>query len=421
MKMVLLFLILIGLISCNDDNSVNNGNDKTVIDKSVIPSSSEQILESTDGIRVIIPGGALNTNLGIKLVKLANPPKINNNNILLGTNIFKLSLTGELKSNSTIQFRVKYDKSKVKSGNTITESVIGVSYKSNTWISIAYQLDIANEEIVMFYSLLSKYPKDLPEMLNDVDLIFGDAYSTTDSGQNDNEKCDCGWAVDYTKLTKVVSGNRDLVFYMNEISAKHGPEIQWFDGTRKQLDFTTCWHEFQGIQYKHGFSASWWKNGNTKSHINYLKGQYNGIYKEWFENGKSKRVKYWLLNASHGPDTTWYENGQIKLAEVYLNNKENGLSISWYDNGNKFHQGAYKDGNRDALWQTWHSNGIKSSEGNYILGIKDGFWNYWHDNGNIESRGQFSNGNKKGIWTYFGNDGNCIYKTNHDTNETIKC
>lgn len=186
MKSNLFLMILFFLLSCNEDNSVNNDIDKTIFEKILTPSNNEQILESSDGIRVIIPAGAINTNLEIKLVKLANPPKINNNKLKLGTNIFKISLTGELNFNSDIQLRVKYDKNNINSGFTALTGVKGLVYDANQWLEGDYEIDNANEEIVFFILHNGgKQSKDQDILLESPDMIFGDGYSTTDTGQDD--------------------------------------------------------------------------------------------------------------------------------------------------------------------------------------------------------------------------------------------
>ena len=423
MRLRVLILIVTALIavSCDKDNPINSGSDKIIIDKIINQSDLEQVLESDNNLRIIIPSGIIEDNISIKVTKLAESPANQSSSFIIGNNIFKIVISGILKSGKDIEIRIKYDKSKVKSGSTISESVMGIIYKSNAWIATAYQLDLENEEIVLFYNLSSKSYKDYYELQSSDDIIFGDAYSTLDSGQNDNDKCDCGWVVDYTNLTKIVAAQGDLVFYVNNIGAKHGPEMQWFDATKKQLEFTKCWHEFKGIQYQHGLSVWWWQSGKMKSQSNFLKGKYNGISKEWYENGNKKRMTYWRNNEQHGADSSWYENGNLKLTEFYKDDKEEGIQIYWWENGNKMSAGNYKTGKKSGEWTFWAVNGIKVMEGTYIEGLRTGNWTEWYENGNIKNKGQYTNDKTTGIWWYYNEDGSCYYGFNYDTNENIKC
>mgnify|MGYP001007742977 CR=1 FL=1 len=186
MKIIIILIALLGFISCNEDGPVNSGSDKTVIEKSLAPSNTDINLSTSDGINITIPADALNSNLDIKVIKLANPPASTDSKLKVGSNVFKISLNGSLNFNDDIVIHIKYDKSKIQSGLTVLNGVKGIVYVNNGWQNVDCDFDIVREEIVIKFNPQSKINKFKEKLQDENSVIFGDGYTTTDSGQDDN-------------------------------------------------------------------------------------------------------------------------------------------------------------------------------------------------------------------------------------------
>lgn len=183
--MALIFLML-GLNSCPEENAVVPSKNELLIEKSVLKSDFEQIIESGDNIRIVFPGGSLKSDLELKVVKVANPPKLERFDLELGKNIFQVTLNGEFNSDAVIYVKIKYDKSKIISGNDAENIVKGLFYYKS-WQIADYSIDTDSEEIVIEFKLglgVKSY-KDSPELQSEDEIIFGDSYTVTDTGDSD--------------------------------------------------------------------------------------------------------------------------------------------------------------------------------------------------------------------------------------------
>ncbi|MBX3042564.1 MAG: hypothetical protein KIT33_00560 [Candidatus Kapabacteria bacterium] len=223
-KILLLVILSLVFAGCPEDG-VSPIADEILAEKSLSPSSELQTVISTNDIQVLIPGGSLETNLEITVSKITNPPGFNIDGVVLGKNIYKISMSGKFLSNKYYTVIIKYDKSKVKAGQNPADIVHGAVFNGN-WMQGDYTLNTNSGEILFDY-----YPNDdgkstgdLPRLQNDDEVIFGDAYTTTDTGDSD----------DLLALLKYLHGNIQIYDYEDDdISFNFGnyvsksPLITW--------------------------------------------------------------------------------------------------------------------------------------------------------------------------------------------------
>ena len=184
MKKIIILLVLLILIGCNDDKITNP--DSTVFEKTVKPSSEEQIIESGSEFKMIFPANSISGNLDVKVKKESSVPAINITNLKAGKNFFKIKFSGDTDFLKPVQIIINYDKSAIPTGKTAQESVFGYIYSSGAWKLADYQLDEPNGKIIIsISSILGKINKDEPILLDDGEIIIG-GYTTTDTGQNDD-------------------------------------------------------------------------------------------------------------------------------------------------------------------------------------------------------------------------------------------
>jgi len=186
LALVMLVFLMLGLNSCPEENAVVPSKNEVLIEKSVIKSDSQQIIETGDNIKIVFPGGSLKTDLELKVVKVANPPKLERYDLELGKNIFQVTLNGEFNSDAVIFIKIKYDKSKISSGNDAKNIVKGLFYYKS-WQIADFSIDTGSEEIVIEFEpkLAGKSYKDSPEFQSEDEIIFGDSYTVTDTGDSD--------------------------------------------------------------------------------------------------------------------------------------------------------------------------------------------------------------------------------------------
>ena len=186
LALMALIFIMLGLNSCPEENAVVPSKNELLIEKSVLKSDFEQIIESGDNIRIVFPGGSLKSDLELKVVKVANPPKLERFDLELGKNIFQVTLNGEFNSDAVIFVKIKYDKSKIISENDAENIVKGLFYYKS-WQIADYSIDTDSEEIVIESKpdLGVKSYKDSPELQSEDEIIFGDSYTVTDTGDSD--------------------------------------------------------------------------------------------------------------------------------------------------------------------------------------------------------------------------------------------
>jgi hypothetical protein len=192
MKIILLFISLfIFLISCDEINKIiDPPSDEYLIDKTVSASTTEQIIESGNDIKIIIPANSLNGDLELKIKKETSPPAFNVTKTILGTNVYKIKFTGNTTFSSPIKIIINYDKSQIPSGQTAAEVIKGYIYANGNWKLGDFVLDETNSKIIFSVTNLAT-PKTGKNgdviLVNEGEVNFGDGYTTTDSGQDDGK------------------------------------------------------------------------------------------------------------------------------------------------------------------------------------------------------------------------------------------
>jgi len=180
---------MVFLVSCDEiDKIFNPSSDEYLVDKTISPGTTEQIIESGDDIKIIFPANSLSGNLGLKIKKESSVPAFNVANTKLGNNVHKIIFTGNTAFSSPVKIIINYDKSKIPAGKTAVETIKGYVYANGNWKFGDFVLDEANSKIIFSVSNLAmpKTGKNGDVILeNEGEVNFGDGYSTTDTGQND--------------------------------------------------------------------------------------------------------------------------------------------------------------------------------------------------------------------------------------------
>lgn len=185
-KVFLLFLAMIIISSCDELDKIFNPSSDYLLDKTIKPSSEEQIFESGNDFKIIFPNNSVANNLELKVKKESSVPPINIHNLKPGKNFYRIKFNGDVNFLKPIQIIINYDKSSIPKGKTAKESIFAYIYSLGSWNLAKYQLDESKEKIIIEISgIIGKYNKDLPILLENGDIILGD-FSTTDTGQNDN-------------------------------------------------------------------------------------------------------------------------------------------------------------------------------------------------------------------------------------------
>jgi uncharacterized protein (TIGR02145 family) len=180
MKILLFLSLIFALISCSEDTTGPNDSSKLILEKTISPSEVQQIFETGKGLRIVVPAGSLSEKFGLKITRVDRPEYNNEDDLVLGNNVFQLTVTGDYKAITPVEIRIKYDKSLIKSGMNATQSVRGLVYRNNDFLKLENIIDLINEEIV-FYMIpkISSKTKNEEHTLGNDDAIIGDAYKNT--------------------------------------------------------------------------------------------------------------------------------------------------------------------------------------------------------------------------------------------------
>ncbi len=185
-KIFLLFFVMIIFSSCDELDKIFNPSSDYLLDKTVKPSSEEQIFEYENDIKIIFPNNSIADNIELKVKKESSVPPINIQNLKPGKNFYRIKFSGDANFLKPIQIIINYDKSSIPSGKTAKESIFAYIYSLGSWKLAKYQLDESKEKIIIEISSINgKSNKDLPILLENGDIIIGD-FSSTDTGQDDN-------------------------------------------------------------------------------------------------------------------------------------------------------------------------------------------------------------------------------------------
>ena len=188
MKKLFFFLLILTTISCDEiDKIFNQSSDEYLIEKTISASTTEQVVESGSEFKMIFPANSISNNLGVKVKMESSVTVMNIPNQKPGKNFYRIKFSGDTEFLHPVKLIINFDKSDIPSGKTAQESVFGYIYSSGAWKLADYQLDEPNGKIIIsISSFLGKVNKDEPILLVDGEIIIGDSYTTTDTGQSDN-------------------------------------------------------------------------------------------------------------------------------------------------------------------------------------------------------------------------------------------
>ncbi|MCO5250054.1 MAG: hypothetical protein M9949_01385 [Candidatus Kapabacteria bacterium] len=349
MRYFIFFLTLILLLnSCDEiDKIFNPASDDYLIKKTIQASSEEQIIESGSEFKMIFPANSISGDLEVKVKKESSAPVLNIPNQKPGKNFFKIKFSGETTFLHPVKLIINYDKSSIPTGQTASETVKGFIYSQGGWKLADYQLDEPNGKIIIsISSILGDTYKDEPILLDDVETIIGDAYTTTDEGQKDKFTCDCGWEVDYSKLKMKQEYEYYegwSIYYINEKGNRHGPRITWYDEEKTKLKSESCWYDFNGKPKLHGPRTYYHENGQISILKYFNEGRLHGKREAWWANGTKSSESNFFEDKLHGSYVEWKENGDIITEGQFTYNVRTG--VWWFYLNGKCDYGLdYGDG-----------------------------------------------------------------------------
>ena len=394
--------IMLIIFSCSD--STGPAADSVVYENIVKSSAEQQVLTTKENLRIIIPGGAVEGNMELKITKIGNPPKYEGNSFQVGNNIFKVSVGGSFDLKNAIEFRIKYDKSKLKDGAKPLDFFLGLKYVASQWSKADYTIDLSTEEIVIKYNKPSGSIKSKSQetLQSDDDIIIGDGM-VLDKGEM--LECNaCNFEVNYNELEKKET-EREIYFVKKGTSIYHGPYMSWYDAEKKNKLMCGCNKNGKG----EGNLTKWYENGNIMEEGTLKDDKRFGFWTVWEESGKKiEEGTYKIMDNGYDKDGiwnywSWWPNGNILLEYSKLHSngysKLEGKHNAWYENGNKDFEGSFKDDNMDGICRWWYENGKIKKWANFInkLPEEEIEWLYWESNWNIKWEYSYT--------SFFNNDG----------------
>ena len=440
MKYFLIILMLV-FVSCDD---ILDPSSDYLIDKKINPSQEEQIFKIGNDFQIIIPANSLNGELQIQVKKESTPPAFSFADSKLGDNVYRIKILNISALLAPAKIFINYDKSQVPVGRDVTSCVHGYVYNINTWKQVPSIIDESSSQLIISIGndLSSKILKDESILLtNNSEIIIGDGYKINLPAINDKDKCDCGWNVDYSQLTKKVDTDANSVYYVNSSGQKHGPEIFYWDDAQTKVMLSQCYFE----NVENGLALGYWQNGNLMAKTTYKNGQLDGYHLTLFENGKKGSEGNNVDGKKDGLWIAWYENGNKYSEEFYIAGVKNGAFAKWFEDGKQDYAGIYKNDLKEGRWSNWYSNGQKKSDGVYKADEKEGRWDYWYEsgtlqlfenykngkwdgksesyfeNGNIKVTGSFTDGKESGIWCWYLENGLCKSCYDWDRGVEVRC
>lgn len=115
-------------------------------------------------------------------------------------------------------------------------------------------------------------------------------------------------------------------------------------------------------------------------------------------DGRRSQVCVERDGKQHGWSISWYKNGEKREECEAVHGKLRGRCAGFYPDGVKEYAGEYKEDLRHGSWTFWFENGNKESEGEYREGERHGPWRFWFPNGRLRASGTFEMGVRKADW-----------------------
>tara|TARA_B110000483_G_scaffold180705_1_gene213689 strand:- start:626 stop:1681 length:1056 start_codon:yes stop_codon:yes gene_type:complete len=165
-----------------------------------------------------------------------------------------------------------------------------------------------------------------------------------------------------------------------------------------------------------------YKQGEIKRRINYLDGEFHGLYEEFYINGQIERRVGYLNGEKHGKSEEYYEDEKPNEFANYKHGNLHGLKVEYeryipkrFKNISRedtihdiVYRSNFKDGELDGLL-TYYNNGKIEREQNYLNGEMDGLATYYYENGNIEKKENYRKNKKDGLWEWYDESGELTY------------
>lgn len=143
---------------------------------------------------------------------------------------------------------------------------------------------------------------------------------------------------------------------------------------------------------KVGRWVSYFPDGGLSSEIWFERGERHGRSALWYANGQTRQLGQYLRGKRTGEWVAYYENGQQRLVQWFDNGAREGIYRSWYANGRLEQDGNFHADAEDALWTTYHENGELESQGHAIAGRRTGHWIFRDEGGSVRAAGEYQEG-----------------------------
>lgn len=143
-----------------------------------------------------------------------------------------------------------------------------------------------------------------------------------------------------------------------------------------------------GGKVKNGAQKYYYENGQLKSEIHFVNGEFEGFFKEYYENGQLKQEGHYRSSKKSGIWKSYRENGQLALEMPYAEDGSgflNGISKT-YEDGSLLKESVYKD-DRKFEEKSYYKNGQLHTDKYYNeTGRSIGTWNDYFENGNLREQ-----------------------------------
>ena len=183
----LIISLLISSSACEE--IINPKENEVLVEKTIQPSTTEQVVSYSNDITITIPSGALTKETKFTIKKGGSLPAMTLDKINTGTNSFRIIINGQQSYSSPVEILINYDESKIPTGHTADETIKGLLYKNNEWHIADFTLDKVNKKIRLLISdFKNQSGKRLEIPLGDEDseVIVLPGYSQADTGSSDN-------------------------------------------------------------------------------------------------------------------------------------------------------------------------------------------------------------------------------------------
>lgn len=144
---------------------------------------------------------------------------------------------------------------------------------------------------------------------------------------------------------------------------------------------------------KDGLWTGYYKNGTTKTAINFKDNKQYGSIKIYYPDGTIQENGYWKLNKWVGEYTYYYANGEIKYHWFFDDSgKRSGQQQYYYDNGQVQIEGNWTQGKESGKIIEYYDNGVTKKVCNYDNGALNGSFTEYYSDGQLKIKSVYVNG-----------------------------